>query len=47
MKYEAPVLTPLPPAIDAIQGTPKIMHTLSESSPGISNEQVAAYADWE
>ena len=47
MKYEAPELTVLTPAINAVQGTPKATNTFSDGGSGNNNEHVAAYADWE
>jgi hypothetical protein len=47
MKYETPELTPLTPAINAVQGTgtPKFEEPSIDS--GDQKEAVAAYADWE
>lgn len=44
MKYETPELMPLPPALNAVQGTPA-----SKNNPGqeIEHEAVNAYEDWE
>ena len=44
MKYEAPELTPLAPAINAVQTVSK--PTIGNAD-GLDNETVAAYADWE
>ena len=46
MKYEAPELTTLTPAINAIQGTGSPKHSFP-SMEGAFPEAVAAYADWE
>ncbi len=48
MKYEAPELTVLTPAINAVQGSsPKATNTFSDGGSGNNNEHLAAYADWE
>ena len=47
MKYEAPTLTMLAPAIDAIQGTSpnsKDSHTIDSKQLDVATP---AYADWE
>ena len=48
MKYEAPELTALTPAINAIQG-PMLKPIVSspDSFNGQHNEGSSAYADWE
>jgi hypothetical protein len=46
MKYDAPKLMALTPAIIAIQGTPKNVDTLEES-PNNFIEHSPAYQDWE
>ena len=45
MKYQAPQLTALTPAIDAIQDA--ISKTPKGPSDGVEPEQLSAYEDWE
>ncbi len=45
MKYEAPQLTALTPAIDAIQSTSKFNTSGPDGIP--QNEVTLAYEDWE
>jgi len=51
MKYEAPKLTALTPAIDAIQttvvGKSKTQPIHDQVQPGNRNESLMGYADWE
>jgi hypothetical protein len=46
MKYEAPEVAALTPAINAIQGAGPSKH-LFPTEEGILPEDVGAYADWE
>jgi hypothetical protein len=46
MKYEAPELTALTPAINAIQAA-KQTNTPSDGGGTPPNEPMGAYADWE
>ena len=50
MKYEAPELTALTPAINAIQSTSGANKTgalIEGQHPGQSNDATGGYADWE
>jgi hypothetical protein len=47
MKYETPQMTVLTPAINAIQGAPKMPSIHFDNLTGEYDETVGAYADWE
>jgi len=48
MKYEAPELTALTPAINAIQDTSGSKSTMFTHADGLkANDQNGGYADWE
>jgi len=47
MKYEAPEVTALTPAIDAIQSTGSSKGSPYNDSPSAGQDNATAYEDWE
>lgn len=47
MKYETPELTPLTPAIDAVQDGKNPDKSKDNGGSGLPEMTVAAYEDWE
>jgi hypothetical protein len=47
MQYRTPQLITLPPAINAIQGTPKTPLGVLESATSVFKETLGGYEDWE
>lgn len=47
MKYEAPTVTALTPAIHAIQGNIDVSKSTQNNGDSSSKEGHSAYADWE